>query len=334
MRMFYVKGLESISSGFGRCVLTVGNFDGVHLAHQRLIGEARQAAKTFKVPAVVLTFNPHPLSIVAPDRSPVPISTLSDKLEWLHDAGADGTVVAKSDQHLLGMEAEEFVQDILVAKFHPVCIVEGPTFGFGKGPKGTPELLQQLGPLLDFSVHIVEQLTVDAGGEKLVVSSSLIRDLLRAGDVSRTALCLGRPYPITGMVVRGHGRGRKLGFPTANLGKVEVLIPGDGVYSGRANIGDCFRPCAISIGSTPTFGANESRQVEVYLLDFDGDLYGETMRVEFDQLLRRQQKFESLTALTDQLLRDAQHVREGANAFESRAPRVHRCKVIKGIPSL
>ncbi|MBI3835965.1 MAG: bifunctional riboflavin kinase/FAD synthetase [Planctomycetes bacterium] len=322
--MFTIHGLDNAHLDVDRCVLTVGNFDGVHLAHQRLIAEALQAAEAFGVPAIALTFDPHPLTIVAPARAPVRLCTLSDKLAWLDFARLDGAVVARSEPQLLSTEPEAFVRDVLVAKFHPTCIIEGPTFGFGRGRKGTPELLRQMGPALDFSVRIVEQVTVDADGETVTVSSSLIRGLVRGGDMSRAALCLGRPYQVTGMVIRGHGRGRKLGFPTANLGKIEQLIPADGVYSGRANVGDSSWPCAVSIGSTPTFGANEARQVEVYLLDFDGDLYGEELRVEFDQMLRPQQKFASLTELSDQLLRDVQQVRNGAAAFDSCTPRVHR----------
>lgn len=322
--MFTIRGLDNAHLKIDRCVLTVGNFDGVHLAHQRLIAEALEAAEAFGVPAIALTFDPHPLTIVAPARAPARLCTLSDRLGWLCATGINGTVVAKSEPSLLGIEPETFVRDVLFAKFHPTCIIEGPTFGFGRGRKGTPALLQQMGPALDFSVRIVEEVTIDTDGETLVVSSSLIRDLVRKGDVSLASHCLGRPYQVTGMVIRGHGRGRKLGFPTANLGKIEQLIPADGVYSGRASVGDGYWPCAVSIGSTPTFGANEARQVEVYMLEFDGDLYGEILRVEFDRLLRPQQKFASLTELSDQLLRDVQQVRNGAEAFDSKAQRVHR----------
>ncbi|MGD2111679.1 MAG: riboflavin kinase, partial [Phycisphaerae bacterium] len=250
------------------------------------------------------------LTIVGSKPSPERLSTVEKKLAYLADAGADIVVVAKSEPTLLGLEAERFIEDVIVRKFHPTHVVEGPSFGFGRGRKGTPELLRRILPRYDCEVHIAGPVTVQIEkGETLMVSSSLIRSLLGEGKVRRAALCLGRPYTLIGTVTEGDRRGRTMGFPTVNLSISDQLVPGDGVYAGRALADDRNHLAAISIGQTPTFGGTE-RRVEAHLLDYTGDLYGESVLLGFERRLREQSAFDSPETLVEQLRRDVDAVRD------------------------
>ena len=309
--MSVIHGLPSVEPPLTQSVLTIGNFDGVHRAHQQLVAQAGLLAANTGGPVVALTFEPHPLSVLARGTPPPRLSLPSQKARWLSKAGADLVVIAQSTPDLLGLEPEAFVRDVLVARFRPTHIVEGPSFGFGRGRQGDSGLLRRLGPRYGFAVHVVGSVEVEVdAGETILVSSSLIRRLLVEGKVHRAALCLGRPYTIEGPVVPGAQRGRDLGFPTANVAVHEQLLPGDGVYAGRARVGTHTHAAAISVGTRETF-ANGSRALEVHVLDFTGDLYGQTLGVEFLRPLRPQQKFDSADALVQQLHRDIEAVRTG-----------------------
>lgn len=308
MDVFY--GLETLEPPLSRSVLTIGNFDGVHRAHQQIIAQAGLFAANTGGRVAVLTFEPHPLTVVSPDKAPARLMPLEEKLRCIAAAGADVAVVARSEPALLGLEAERFVEEIIRRRFGPTHIVEGPSFGFGRGRRGTAELLRTLAAGFGCEVHIVSPVTVQVDeGETLLVSSSLIRGLIREGKVRRAGLCLGRAYALFGEVVHGEHRGRTLSFPTANLAVAKQLIPGDGVYAGWAVTEVGRFASAISIGTTPTFGGG-TRRVEAHLLDFDGDLYGRPMRLEFDRPLRGQQAFDSGAALREQLEKDVAAVRE------------------------
>jgi len=312
--MRVVKGLERLDPPLLHSVLTIGNFDGVHRAHQQLLAQAGLFAANTGGPVVVLTFEPHPLTIVNAANAPERLSTVEQKLGFLADAGADIVVLARSEPGLLGIEAERFIEEVIVRKFHPTHLVEGPSFGFGRGRKGTPELLQRIVPRFDCEVHIVEPVTVQIEqGETHLVSSSLVRRLLSEGKVRRAALCLGRSYTLVGVVADGDRRGRTIGFPTANLEVADQLIPADGVYAGRALAGDQKYLAAISIGHAPTFSGAE-RRIEAHLLDFSGDLYGRPMQVGFERRLREQCTFDSPEALVEQLRRDVDAVRSAASS--------------------
>jgi riboflavin kinase/FMN adenylyltransferase len=307
--MNVIFGLEQLSAPPTGCVLTVGNFDGVHVGHQAILRRARTLADAAGGPVVALTFDPHPLAIVAPAKAPERLMPLSERIRRLGDAGADTVVVARSERALLGMEAETFVGDVLRARFQPAHVVEGSTFGFGRGRRGTPQMLRDLLEPAGCRVHIVEPVRIDGDAGSLAVSSSTIRDLLRSGHVDRAALCLGRRYAIESLVVHGAHRGRTIGVPTANVempdGQVE---PGEGVYAGVTVVGERTYASAISIGRAATFGPGR-RQLESHLLDFDGDLYGWTVRVEFERKIREQKKFAGADELVRQIRLDIESVR-------------------------
>jgi len=311
VRVFHT--VEAVDPPLPQSVLTIGNFDGVHRAHQQIIAQAGLYAANTGGPVVVMTFDPHPMRIVAPARAPAALQTQEEKLECLREAGADVVVIAKSEPALLGLSADEFVEDVIRKRFHPTHIVEGPSFGFGRGRQGTPAMLGQLAAAFDCMVHIVEPVKIQLeDGDSQMVSSSLIRQLIQNGKVHRAALCLGRPFTLTGRVVEGDKRGRTIGFPTLNLHVPdEMIIPGDGVYAGRTVIDERPLLCAISIGARPTFGV-QSHAVEVHVLDFEADLYGATVRIQFDRILREQKAFDGAQSLVRQLECDVAAVRSGA----------------------
>lgn len=304
-----VHGLESLDPPLTRSVLTIGNFDGMHRAHQQILAQAGLFAANTGGPVVVLTFEPHPLTVVAPAQAPPRLSTIEEKLHDLERAGAEITVIAKSTTELLHLEAEPFVEEVVMRRFRPTHIIEGPSFRFGRARRGTPELLRKVAAGFGCEVHIVEPVTLQIDeGETLLVSSSLIRRLISDGKVRRAGLCLGRPYTLTGQVVEGDRRGRTIGFPTANLEVLGKLVPGDSVYAGRAVVGGRTYSAAISVGVNPTFGGTQ-RRVEAHLLDFEDDLYGRSLRLEFLRRLRRPKTFDSPNDLVKQLRRDVEAVR-------------------------
>ena len=300
--MKVIRGIESVDPPLARSVLTIGNFDGMHRAHCRLFAEARRLAG--RSPVVALTFEPHPIVILRPDHAPPRLTTLDQKLDLLADAGADIVVVARSDSALLAMPPEQFVQDVIIARFDPAHVIEGPSFRFGLARRGTPALLRELLAGRDCTVHELDPVFMEIDGEPVMVSSSLVRRLLTEGRVRETARALGRLFALSGTVVRGAGRGRTIGFPTANLEIGETLVPADGVYAGSVQLGDGDLAAAINVGGAPTFG-DSIRRIEVHMPDYDGsDLHGQKLRIRFFDRLRDPQRFESAAALCDQLKKD------------------------------
>ncbi|MFQ5490886.1 MAG: riboflavin biosynthesis protein RibF [Phycisphaerae bacterium] len=317
-----IRGLEAIEAPLPSSVLTVGNFDGVHRGHQGIIARSKALAEQTAVPLAVLTFEPHPMAIVAPQKAPPRLMPLDEKLAHFSRAGVDLAVVADATPALLSLEPEAFVARI-AQRFCPRFMVEGRSFGFGLGRKGSTQTLQELGPRYGFEVQVVDPVTVDLTDQRAaVVSSSLIRQLLAAARVHDAHLAAGHRYALFGDVVAGHHRGTDLGFPTANLAVQDQLVPPDGVYAGFARPTDASSSkdlpwlAAISIGSTPTFdspGGAPARQIEAHLIDTHQDLHGRRLQLEFGHWIRAQRRFESPQALGDQIARDVEFVRTRAD---------------------
>jgi len=303
------RGLEAVDPPMRGVTLTFGNFDGVHRGHQQILAQAGMLAERTGSAVVVVTFDPHPLRVVAPHRPLRILTPLKEKVERLGQAGADAVVVIEPTPEFLNQSPEGFVADAIMNRFSPAHIVEGPSWRFGRGREGDVAVLQRLGDTFGFGVFIVPALQLEIEPEgSILVTSTLIRDLLVRHHVHRAALCLGRPYALIGTVVRGKGRGRGLGFPTANVEAGEQLIPGMGVYAGWAVLGGRRYAAAISVGTNPTFG-DERLSVEAYLLDYQGEPYDEEIRVEFLRWLREQRRFESSTELSEQMKEDVRQVR-------------------------
>ncbi|MGQ9649429.1 MAG: bifunctional riboflavin kinase/FAD synthetase [Phycisphaerae bacterium] len=290
-------------------VLCIGNFDGVHRGHQAILQAGRQKARAVGTELVAITFDPHPLAVLTPERMPAVLTPLPEKLRQLERAGADVTVVADSSVAFLQLSAADFIEDVIVRRFRPTAIVEGRSFGFGRHRQGDVETLRAAGWQYGFEVQIVEPVRIALGGHPdAVISSSLVRQLLTAGPVDQAAICLGRPYALLGTVIHGGGRGAGMGFPTANVDPGDQLVPAEGVYAGFAELAGRRHQAAISIGRTPTF--DEHRLVvEAHLLDFGENTYGQTLRLEFLAWLRSQVRYETVNDLCRQIAKDVEQTR-------------------------
>jgi riboflavin kinase/FMN adenylyltransferase len=309
LRRWY--GLDEVPPGWGRSVVTIGVFDGVHRGHQHIVGSAVELARERGLPTVVITFDPHPDEVVRPGTHPPLLFSPKRRAELLAGLGADAVIVLPFTLELSRMGPDEFVQSVLVDRLHAAHVVVGENFRFGHKAKGDVALLQDLGEKYDFTA---EGVPLVANGE--TISSSYIRERLSAGDVGGAAEALGRPHRVEGVVVRGHQRGHALGFPTANLETLpHTAIPSDGVYAGWLVCdSDTYPgarwPTAISIGTNPTFEGQE-RTVEAHALDRDDlDLYGEHVAVDFIARIRDTLKFDSIEALVEEMHRDVERSRE------------------------
>src|SRR5580704_951799 len=287
--------------------VTIGAYDGVHLGHRALLRDLCDRAASAGLTSVVVTFDRHPAYVVRPESAPPQLTSLEQKLELLADCGVDRTLVVPFDDERANETAEDFVKEVLVDQLSARLVVVGEDFHFGHGRKGNVALLRELGARWGFEVVGVG--LTDDGTEP--VSSTRIRALLASGDVEEAARLLGRLHEVRGPVVRGDGRGGpELGFPTANVAVADdIALPADGMYAGYFSGADgVARPAAISVGRRPTFYEPGSAPVlvEAYLLDFDGDLYGEAARVSFLEHLRAEQRFESVEALIAQMKADVE----------------------------
>ncbi len=298
----------------GPLALAIGNFDGVHVGHARLLTEARARAARRGGRSAVLTFTPHPARVLAPDKAPPLILSVKRRLDLIAGLGIEVAVIEPFTRELAAVEADAFVRDMLVATLGARDVVVGYDFSFGRGRTGDARRLGELGTALGIDVAVIPPVTVDGRP----CSSTEIRKLVRAGQTGEAAALLGRPYEIQGQVVRGAGRGRGLGFPTANVAPDAELRPALGIYAARAEILDgpdagTRRAAALSIGRNPTFAGADpaaAATVEAYLLDFDADLYGRRLRLEIGERLRDEQRFDSIDALVAQIGRDVARVRE------------------------
>lgn len=294
--------------------VTIGNFDGVHRGHVALVSAARREVGP-EGRVVVLTFDPHPITILRPEVTPSRLSSLQQRSRWLTAAGADEVVQLEPTRHLLGQEPQAFVADI-VARFRPTVIVEGPDFRFGRGRSGSLLTLRELEQRFHYRTVVIDPVKVGLLNRQLVVASStMVRWMVGLGRLGDAARLLGRPYELVGEVKSGDQRGRSLGIPTANVDTTEYALPGDGIYYGRAQRPDGSEfAAAISVGTKPTFGARP-RTLEVHLLGYEGDLqeYGWRLRVEIAGWLRDQIRYEEVDVLLAQIRRDLRRAEELAS---------------------
>ena len=284
-------------------VLAIGIFDGVHLGHQQIISSARDHGDV-----TVITFDPHPVSVVAPERTPTQIISLKDRIELLKSAGAKSVEVVNFTKEFSQLSADQFIEDVLVGRFAAEHVVIGQNFNFGHKAQGTPKYLAQVGPKYGFDVNIVK-LAEDRGS---AISSTRIRSLIIDGQIERANELLTRNFYLSGPVVHGEKRGREIGYPTANIGLEKLAtIPADGVYAGWLTVENQRWSAAISIGTNPTFAGVRGRQVEAYAIDEVGlDLYDKVAKVEFGFRLRDTLKFDGLAPLLDQMKIDCDQARK------------------------
>ena len=286
-------------------VVLIGVFDGVHKGHQLLLNRAKEIADGRNV--VALTFDPHPMQVLAPDRAPTLLTTLADRVELLKIHNADQVAVLKFTEKFAAMAPEDFVKDVLVGQLTASTIIVGKNFTYGHKAAGNGDSLIKDGLRLNFTVD-VQDLKSDEGE---IISSSRIRNLVIAGQVEEARALLSRPHRLDGVVVHGEKRGREIGYPTANLGNIDgQTIPSDGVYAGWLTVGINYWPAAISIGTNPTFAGVRARQVEAYALDQEGlDLYDKNASIEFGWRLRDTLKFDGLEPLLVQMKLDCDQAR-------------------------
>jgi riboflavin kinase/FMN adenylyltransferase len=302
-----LEDLARVPPPYRGAYLSIGNFDGVHRGHAHLLDRLRARADAAGVPALALTFDPQPVALLRPESAPVPLTWTERRAALMEAAGATGVGVFRTGPWLLGLTAREFFDRVVLEQFAARGMVEGPTFGFGRDRQGHVDALSVwcAGAGLDFEVASPTQID----GE--IVSSTRIRHCLTEGKTDEAAWLLGRPHRIRGVVVRGAGRGAGLGFPTANLDRVDTQVPADGVYAVRAFLDGQASPYpgACHIGPNATFGET-ARSVEVHLIDFARDLYGRSMEVDFLARLRPSRRFDDLTSLLAQIRIDVDQARE------------------------
>jgi riboflavin kinase / FMN adenylyltransferase len=285
--------------------VAIGNFDGVHRGHLEIVKRLLERARAVGGPAIVFTFDPHPVRLLRPDQSPPPLTWTERKAELLAAHGVYMVVAYRTDQELLNLSAREFFDKIVLGALKAKALVEGPNFYFGHNREGNVDLLAKLADAAGLSLDVVPPVEIDGD----LVSSSRIRTLIAAGDVAKAGQLLSAPYRIRGMVTHGAGRGGKLGFPTANLEGIDTLLPKTGVYAGRALVQSILYPAAINLGPNPTFGESAVK-VEIHLLDYHDSLYGQPLEVEFLDRLRDVASFASPQALVQQLEQDIKRTRE------------------------
>lgn len=304
--MELVRGLANLRDVHHGSVVTIGNYDGVHLGHQHMLSTVTARARDLGLPATVVTFEPTPREYFEGDAAPARLMRLREKLEALPLYGVERVVVLRFDRHMQAMGADEFVERLLVRGLGARHVVVGHDFHYARRREGNIDTLRAAGARHGYAVEEVGRFLVD--GER--VSSSLVRDALGRGDLARAGLLLGRAYRMAGRVRRGQQLGRRLGYPTANLALHRKVVPLWGVFAVRVSgAGLVDHPAVASLGTRPTIDGTEPL-LEVHVFDHDGDLYGRYLDVDFVRRLRDERRFESLDALVEQMHRDAAEARE------------------------
>jgi len=304
--MQVIRGLHNLRAEHQGCVATIGNFDGVHRGHQAVFGHLREKAQQFGLPATVITFEPQPQEFFAPDKAPARLTRMREKLRAISNTGIDRVVLLEFSNKLAAMSAEQFVQRLLVDGLGIRYLFVGDDFRFGKRRAGDIRMLRQVGEKQLFKVESMNTFVV--GDER--VSSTRIRELLAAGELQQAAHYLGRPYRICGRVAHGDARGRTIGFPTANVNLHRKVSPLNGVYAVSVyGLGSEGAPGVANIGTRPTVKGDRRYLLEVHLFDFEQDIYGAHVEVEFRLKLRDEKRFDSFDQLRQQIERDSRAAR-------------------------
>jgi len=293
------NGIEGYPREAGPVVATIGNYDGVHLGHQAILRGVFSEGRRRGCPTLLVTFSPHPLTVVAPERAPQLLQSRGQKLESLRQAGLSDVLILGFTAEVAALSGEEFFEQLLLPRVPLAALHVGENFRFGQGRHGDLALLSRLGARSGFAVHGVAKVEIDG----TVVSSSAVRAALASGDVVLARRMLGRPHVVSGRVVRGDGRGASLACPTANLETEEQALPADGVYITESRVIAGRFPSMTNVGHRPTF-AGDVLRVETHLLEFTESLYGERIDVHFLERLRDERRFPDADALADQLARD------------------------------
>ncbi len=305
------RGVSELGRSFRRPVLTIGNFDGVHVGHQAILRQIIDRARALDGESVLYTFEPHPRRVLQSEKALRLLETFEQKMETLADLGLDAVIAEPFDQAFARVEPEEFIEDYVHARVRPVEVYVGYDFHFGRDRVGSMRLLTERGPHLGFSVTVVPEVLVEGRD----VNSTRIRQRLAEGEVEEAALLLGRPFWVRGEVTVGDRRGRTLGFPTANLAPETEILPAPGVYYGHLRRLDEGRrgplhPAVTNVGYRPTFRDGRDLVAEAHLIDYSGDLYGLEVDLSFEGRLRGETRFESVEALRDQIARDVAAARQ------------------------
>jgi riboflavin kinase / FMN adenylyltransferase len=322
--MIVVRSLDEVPQRLRGGAVAIGNFDGVHLGHARLVERLKLMARLVGGPPIAFTFEPSPTRVLRPEAAPEPLLWLDRKIEIFAEMGVDALVVFPTDRRFLELEAREFFDRVVRDRLAARAMVEGPNFFFGHNRSGNVDVLRQYCAASGMEFEVAEP--VEVAGQ--IVSSSRVRSAIIAGRVDEAATMLGRPYRFRGIVVHGAGRGTTIGFPTANVGQIDTLLPAAGIYAARAcirhtpcadeshgtqsvpaTISDAWRPAAVSLGPNPTFGEGAIK-VEVHIIGFHGDVSGQPIEVDFLSRLRDIERFDSVDALTAQIARDVKRTIE------------------------
>jgi riboflavin kinase / FMN adenylyltransferase len=301
-----IQTAQELKPAGKKVCLAIGFFDGVHLGHQQIIRQTIADARQHDAISVVLTFDRHPNTVVAPNRVPPLIYSLAQKIKVIGSLGADALLVIPFDKEFSEQPGEEFISGLArdFGKIYSICV--GAEFVFGHKRSGNVTLLKKLGDDLGFLVHGLAAVSLD----KQAISSTRIRETIRLGDIDRASQMLGRPYAVVGRVITGDTMGTTLGFPTANLDVTGLVLPPKGVYSGRVRYGDRFYRVALNIGVRPTLNSPKPEmRVEAHLLDFEGDLYDQILEVEIGEKLREERRFDTTVELKAQIGRDISKIR-------------------------
>jgi riboflavin kinase/FMN adenylyltransferase len=306
-----IRDLASLPLELRSGAVTIGNFDGVHLGHARIVERLIAKAREVGGPALVFTFDPHPVRLLRPAEAPPPLTWTDRKVELLVELGVDSIIAYPTDMPLLNLGPREFFDLVVCNRLDARAMIEGPNFYFGHNREGNVDVLRGLTREAGIALEVVEPVWVD--GE--IVSSSRVRRLITEGQVEAAGRMLTRPYRIRGMVTHGVGRGARLGFPTANVAAIDTLLPAPGVYAGAGWYDGQRYAAAINLGPNPTFG-EQALKVEVHLIDFDQPIYGQPLEVDFLARLRDVRPFGGIEALKEQLQRDVSAARDIAAQYE------------------